>query len=107
MEGMNYLAVSALGITLLTALAAGGIGIFAGWLLWKRPSDLCEEQLAQARSQLKELDTLERETEALRQKVTELTGRLETRTASGGGNDEPWDPANDPGSNSGPEVLPS
>jgi len=101
MEGMNYLAVSALGITLLTALAAGGIGVFAGWLLWKRPSDLCDEQLAQARSQLGDMEALERENETLRKKVTDLTGRLETSSASGAGTDEPWDPANDPGTGSG------
>jgi hypothetical protein len=109
MEGINYLAVSALGITLLTALAAGGVGLFAGWLLWKRPCDVCEEQLLRARGQLGDIDVLERENETLRQKVTELTSRLEQPSGSGATPGEPWDPADDApsGSSPGPDTLPA
>ena len=86
LEGPSYLAVSALGITLLTALAFGTLGILVGWVLWRRPCEICEEQLLRARTQLEDMDALERENLALRQKLTGAAGKSA---------EESWDPAED------------
>ena len=89
LEGTYYLAVSAVGITLLTALAFGTLGILAGWVLWHRPCEICEEQLLRARTQLEDMDALERENLSLRQKLAEASG------SAGKSSSEPWDPADD------------
>jgi hypothetical protein len=85
-EGSYYLAVSALGITLLTALAFLAVGIIVGWVLWRRPCAICEEQLLRARTQLEDMDALERENLELRQKLT--------KSAEGDASNvgEEWDP---------------
>jgi hypothetical protein len=87
LEGTYYLAASAVGITLLTALAFGALGLVAGWILWHRPCQIAEEQLLRARTQLEDMDALERENEKLRQKLAEASV-----SAKDG---EPWDPAED------------
>jgi len=89
LEGSYYLAVSSIGITLLTALAFGTLGILVGWVLWRRPCEICEEQLLRARTQLEDMDALERENLGLRQKLADVSG------AAGKSPDEPWDPAED------------
>jgi len=91
LEGTYYLAVSAIGITLLTALAFGTLGILVGWVLWCRPCEICEEQLLRARTQLEDMDALERENLSLRQKLAEAA------VSVGKSNEEPWDPAEDAG----------
>jgi hypothetical protein len=91
LEGSYYLAVSAVGITLLTALAFGTLGILVGWILWRRPCEICEEQLLRARTQLEDMDALERENLNLRAKLAEATG------SSGSGTTGGWDPAQDAG----------
>jgi len=89
LEGSNYLAVSAIGITLLTALAFGTLGILVGWVLWRRPCEICEEQLLRARTQLEDMDALERENLVLRQKLADASG------SAGKSTDETWDPVED------------
>jgi len=89
LEGTYYLAVSAVGITLLTALAFGSLGLVAGWLMWHRPCQIAEEQLLRARTQLEDMDALERENLALRQKVS--------GAAAATSDEGPWDPAEDAG----------
>ena len=91
LEGSYYLAVSAVGITLLTALAFGTLGILVGWILWRRPCEICEEQLLRARTQLEDMDALERENLNLRQKLAEATGTAASSSSGG------WDPAEDAG----------
>ncbi|MBU6300817.1 MAG: hypothetical protein KGS60_04635 [Verrucomicrobia bacterium] len=81
-EGSSYLAVSALGITLLTALAFLTVGVLVGWILWRRPCGICEEQLLRARAQLEDMDALERENLELRQKLARLA---ETSTSDASG----------------------